>query len=1283
MPPEPVNRRWFWAAIALTALKLWLVSGQTVFAIGPAIHDDKLFVEQAAHVLRGEWLGPYNQFTLAKGPLFPVFLAGVFWIGLPLLLIQQLLYAGAGAVLTRALRPWFSAGWAQFSLYALLLANPMSYDAANLARLMRQNIYTPLALLVIAGLVHLFSRRHESWRRQAGPALLAGLALGGFWLTREDSVWLLPAVGLLFLGVAAPGREFLARWRTLATSLGLFLVAMMLPLLVVATLNLRHYGWFGTVEFRAAGFKNAYGALTRLKTGPDLPQVPVTRQMRELAYTLSPTFAQLRGQLEGPVGDHWAERDLFPAAERQIRGGWFIWALRDAMVAAGLAPDAGTALRHYQDIADEINAACDAGRVPARPPRSGFAPPLERKMAGPLVDGAIEYGAYFIFFRGFTARSPDSEGDYAELKPFRDLVGTRLSNAPRSPEPVFTNQSKLERAKVEWLEDLGLQTGRLFGWIGPLLLLTGLIRLVESVLDRKFTFLLGFAAALLAACASYLAINVLVNVTSFYNMSPAAMAPAYPLYLLALVAIGADAVTAWSESASPVSGRLPSEASSRGRWLLPAGAALIVFAARLREIHLFAGEVPYNDQWFIEAKDIISPWLNGALRPWTFFTPHFEHLPVWTRLICWLQVALTGRWDPLLQMTVNAGFYTFFVWLAVGWLWRTVSPRPACFVTVVLILGGVLPYAWENIAWGFQSMFPLALICLFLHVRGSCICPPGSRDWWLAQAAGVAGLFTLASMWLAPLVVVLSCLWIRQTNRRSLAVPALGAAIGLGLLAIIHWQSDAGHSFAQAKQAPLAFVHSAVHLLGWPSGQPGAMAILQLPWLLHALRLRRQNRPAGLDQMIFALGLWNCAQALGLAFARTGDNVDYVSRYGDVFFIGIFAGALALTRMVPATTARARSFYFAGAMLWCGLALTGLFYRATEGHARYFHQTTAHSNHLRLTAIQAYLQHGDRRLLENPETRWVLTQSTDVVTQLLDQAPFRALLTTTVNPANPDYALGAFNRRLQSWWPWLLAGGGGLLCAGLGMMRWRAAPITPPPPMQQIPDAWPARIALITGLACAAGLIIWSDPLAFNREFRWRQLLGGEQALTGLTFQFATPSPFGPERIRGAAPIEPMELRIQFFGTAPEGPQLTGIVHSSPFVIAKPWLVVPYSGYPVGNGNGLRLQLLDETGSKMISEIGCTEPNIDGIGYWTVDVRAHLGRKVRLVLYDGRTDTEAWVAVAPPIPSDRPELAVSLNQRLQLEKHAGLHASLVVMAAIAFGGWLVARRSRSSRVLPY
>ena len=1272
MSSRPASRAWFWAAVALTAVKLWLVAGQRIYAIGPAIHDDRLFVELAEHLVNGQWLGPYSQFTLAKGPMYSVFIAAMFQLGVPLLFAQQLLYAAASATLTRSLWPWLRSGAARFACYVLLLWNPMSYEAGNLGRVMRQNVYTPLALFAVAGLITLFVRRREGARRQLGPAALGGLAFGCFWLTREESVWFVPATGLLLLAPALALRDELrARWRALAVGAGGFVVAALLPLLVVSTLNLRHYGWFGTVEFRAPEFNAAYGALTRPIVGPDLKQVPVTRQMREVAYELSPAFAKLRPHLEGAVGEQWIERNWYPAADRQIRGGWMMWALRDAVRAAGLAPDAGAAMRYYQQMADELNSAFDAGRVPARPRRSGFLPPLDSSLVKPLYDDTVTYTSFFFLFRAFTAYAPDSEGDYADLKAFRNLVGTRLSHAPRSPELPTPEQDRRDAWKVDVLHRIGLGLASLLSWLGPLLLLVGVVRGIESAVERRVSFALGLAGALLLSCLAYLAINILVQVTSFYNMSPAALAPAYPLYLLALTGIVIDAVAAWRRPVT-VAAAAPANiaAAPRFAWLPATGVAVIVFGARLAEIHFFASDVPYNDQWLIEGGQIIAPWLNGTLGLGDFFTPHFEHLPVWTRLLAWLQVAGTGRWDPLVQMTANAGFYAIFAGLAARWTWSVLRPVPAAAITLLLLLAGSLPHAWENIAWGFQSQFPLALVAAFIHVHGSCTHPAGSRRWWFAQAAGIFGLGTIATFWLAPFAVVASWLWTGPRRRADLLVP--GVIAGVGALALLLIHRSVNNSFTQGTHSSLEFLHSTLHLLGWPSLLPGAVALIQLPWLVHALRLRRQADTAPVDRMIFVLGLANLLQATAIAFGRVGDTNDFVSRYGDLLFPGTLAGAFALVRLTP-PAGPGRRLWLVTSVLWSALAVAGIARNSTGGHANYFHTYAAENAALRRAAIQAYLADGNRAVIEAPGTKAVLFYDSALVMNLLDQPKFRALLPAGVNPASAPEAAGTFVRRLQARWPTIAGAGFLLLLAGAGACTWRRLAADPLAALPDASDPWRWRVAALLGGTALIATLVWANPFAFSAASRWQRWLGGDDAIKGMTFAIAGPSPFGPERLQGAAPISPELLRNQFYGTAPDGPALMAAMVSSSFVLTKPWLIVPYAGYPVSSGNGLRLRLVDAKDNQVGDEIGCPGPNVDGVSFWSVDVRSHVGQRARLVLYDGRTDTEAWVAASPPVPADSPDLALTLAHGLKAESHSSVRIAIALIALVglfcAFLGW--------------
>src|SRR6266481_7841219 len=84
-------------ALILVALKFWLVAAQPVVAHANASFDDRLFLALAEPILKGHWLGPYSQFTLMKGPMYSVFIAGAYLVRIPLPLARHLLYL-AGCV---------------------------------------------------------------------------------------------------------------------------------------------------------------------------------------------------------------------------------------------------------------------------------------------------------------------------------------------------------------------------------------------------------------------------------------------------------------------------------------------------------------------------------------------------------------------------------------------------------------------------------------------------------------------------------------------------------------------------------------------------------------------------------------------------------------------------------------------------------------------------------------------------------------------------------------------------------------------------------------------------------------------------------------------------------------------------------------------------------------------------------------------------------------------------------------------------------------------------------
>lgn len=536
------QRLWLVAAGLLTALKLWFTRGQGVYAIGSAGLDDRLFVELAQHLVRGEWLGPYDVLTLAKGPAYPLFIAATFLVGLPLFAAQHLFYAAACLAFVAALCPAVRSAGLRFAAFALLMVNPMTFDAPGMGRVLRQQIYGPLALMIIAGLVALYLRRDRNWRRNLPWALLLGAAAGAFYLTREEAVWLLPTVLVLVVAciVGARRSSQLCARHTVAL-LGLATGVATVPVFAVSALNQHYYGWFGTCEFRAAAFRDAYGAMIRVEVGPELPYIPVSREARVAMAEISPAFAEVQRAFDSSLAQAWAGHGEFftglPADAEQIGGGWFMWALREAVAQAGHSSDAVTALAFYQRLADEINTACADGRLPAGPERSGFAPRWREGDSARLVGALGELTDFVVRFRHFGATPPPSTGSPEELQLFRDLTRERLQPPAGELDVVGAKRFILNMWKVGVLQSAG-QLLR-FAMLGLLVTAAvgGALSAGYALVRRRWTFPLTLAIAAAGACAASLVIHAVVQATSFPVKTVTSFAPIYPLLLVFVIAM--------------------------------------------------------------------------------------------------------------------------------------------------------------------------------------------------------------------------------------------------------------------------------------------------------------------------------------------------------------------------------------------------------------------------------------------------------------------------------------------------------------------------------------------------------------------------------------------------------------------------------------------------------------------------------------------------------------------------------------------------------------------------
>jgi hypothetical protein len=443
----------------------------------------------------------------------------VFLTGLPLFTAQHILYAAACWLVVRALRPLVPSPWLRTVLFAALLFNPVTFDGIRTMRVARQDLLPALSLIIVACFLALYARSGGARRSLVRWAALAGVALPVFWMDREEGIWLVPCI--LLLWIAAAGRILRQRLQDRPARLAITAlpaVGWAAGLCLVAGINFFHYGLFTTCEFRRQEFQSACGALIRVTPSPFRPGIAVARETRERIYAVSPAFAELRGYLEGPGGEGWAAASgvvtHLPASEHEFAAGWFVWALRDAVVAAGHGGSGPDAMAYYARLAREVNAACDSGRLKAGSRRSGIQPPLRWADLPQLLDATRRAARLAFLFKDIDVHTPPSIGTPRELILFADLTRGRLSPTPEG-EHIYPKQRWLDGVRVKILEKVAAA----YAWCAPFLAGSGLIALIASMIvaaqRRVFPYFAFAGAAMLASIAAMVAICAIIDVTSF------------------------------------------------------------------------------------------------------------------------------------------------------------------------------------------------------------------------------------------------------------------------------------------------------------------------------------------------------------------------------------------------------------------------------------------------------------------------------------------------------------------------------------------------------------------------------------------------------------------------------------------------------------------------------------------------------------------------------------------------------------------------------------------------
>ena len=528
-----ISAKFLWGlALAAVAVKLILCSQQLFEAVPLASTiDDGLMMRLATSIREGNWLGEYGYLTLGKHSFFALWLAFLNVLHVNFLVGGQLLYAAACLVLLAAVKPLFCTNAARGLVFLAVLWLPASWAQFTL-RVYRDNIYPALVLLALGGLVGAFCRFAQPAKKAVPYYVVAGAALAAAWLCHEDNALLLPFVGC----AAAVYLVFLFTSRT-AGQKRAKLALLLLPLALWAggitawkAMNYRYYGRFIVSDFSQGEFADAMGALTRVAPGAQQRYIPIPYQTRQMLYEISPTFALLQPYIE--TTHNYERYGLAHRSEFMANG--IHWMLREAAANAGVYATPETARAFWQAVADEVNAACDAGEVPAGRKHSGVFSPVKAEYILPSLEKFGDEAAELLLFRQTSPRAELSRMPAWQAGQWQGFLHAPFSTAAvaGTAQPYFGGV----RAAAYTLLDAATWCMRVLVW--PMLALAVLWlcryvpRCVRGVRQKAppadmagCVLMLGlFLTGLLrlAALAYLFAVSIKLEPASLMYMSPAA-----------------------------------------------------------------------------------------------------------------------------------------------------------------------------------------------------------------------------------------------------------------------------------------------------------------------------------------------------------------------------------------------------------------------------------------------------------------------------------------------------------------------------------------------------------------------------------------------------------------------------------------------------------------------------------------------------------------------------------------------------------------------------------------
>ena len=440
--------------------------------------------------------------------------------------------------------------------------------------------------------------------------------------------------------------------------------------------------------------------------------------------------------------------------------------------------------------------------------------------------------------------------------------------------------------------------------------------------------------------------------------------------------------------------------SSASLRTLLASLFLILLGSRAALINYAGSATPFLDEWEADAAHLLEPYLQGKLTFADLFVPLNEHRIFFTKLLVLWIFNISGYFDVVLQMIVNAILDSATVVTIAYALSRVLQGGWAVAAMIISTTINALPFGYDNVVLGFNTHFYLLLAFSFASLWFLV----NSRAWSPLWAAGVlcglgsylcmaSGALTLAAAAGAHLLQI-AC-GRRAGIREWLGIAALGATT-VAFISMVPYVPQAdefkAHSVGQFLSALLA-------LASWPA-HTGLGLIMVLPSALFFLRTLA-DRPATSDPRWFnvmALG-WVLSQMLVFAVGRAKFPLEY--RYFDILLVGVTINLVSAFWLFQLDTAKRKQMIWRSLALAAWLCVLGLSLTHPQRHLSGKIEEWREITGIGGRNVQKYLATGDASFLAGAPAVEIPAFDSGRLRELLDTPEIRSALPPELMSRDP------------------------------------------------------------------------------------------------------------------------------------------------------------------------------------------------------------------------------------------------------------------------------------------